>query len=70
MTAAGFFVEASTPGISFGFAWLVLLGRWDVFDIILGKLIEIRRAEFYEDADIFLDVAAHLLLGVLNKRDN
>ena len=66
LTTIGFFVEAGASSIALGFAGLVLLGWRYVFDIILGKLIEIGRAEFYEDADILLDVATHLLLRILN----
>ena len=66
LTSIGFFVEPGASSIALRFAGLVLLGWWYVFNIILGKLIEIRWAEFYEDADILLDVATHLLLRVLN----
>ena len=66
LSSAGFFVESGASSIALGFAGLVFLGRGYVFDIILGKLIEIGWAEFYEDTDILLDVATHLLLRILN----
>ena len=66
LSPTGFFVESSASSVTLGFAWLVLLGRWYVFDIILRKLIEIGWTEFYEYADILLNVATHLLLRILN----
>ena len=66
LSAIRFFMETGTSSITLWFAWLILLRRWNVFDVILGEVIEIRWTEFYEYTHIFLDVAAHLLLWVLN----